>query len=112
MHMLLERLTHAVHQVLLAIDQLANTLLLFGHPGTYADETISARAWRQSREGRPARWVWFRRFVDALFIWQDAWLLLREQHTGRLHCQRAYDKEQARMGLPPEYRSVTDKEGP
>lgn len=106
------RLVHGAREVLLAIDQLANTVLLFGHPGTYADETISARAWRQSREGRPARWVWFRRFVDALFIWQDAWLLLREHHTGRFHCQRAYDKEQARMGLPPEYRSVTDKEAP
>ena len=111
MHMLLERLTHAVHQVLLAIDQLANTLLLFGHPGTYADETLSARAWRQSREGRPLRWVLFRWTVDVLFYWQDVILLLRQQHTGRLHCQRAYDNEQARLGLPPEYRPTPNKKG-
>ena len=106
------RLVHGAREVLLAIDQLANTVLLFGHPGTYADETLSASAWRQSREGRPLRWVLFRRLIDALFYWQDVVLLLRQQHTGRFHCQRAYDKEQARMGLPPEYRSVTDKEAP
>ena len=111
MHTLLERLAHAVTQVLLAIDQLLNTLLLFGHRGTYADETLSARAWRQSREGRPWRWVLCRRLIDALFIWQDAWLLFKEQHTGRFHCQRAYDNEQARLGLPPEYRPTPNKKG-
>lgn len=49
--------------LLLAVDQLANTILL-GHP----DETISSRLGR-SKENERYFWVkWFRLFVDTLFF--------------------------------------------
>lgn len=102
---ILRRVAHAAHELFIALDQLANVLIFAFNLGTYADETLSARAWRQSRTGRPLRWAIFRRVIDALFIWQDAYLRIR---TGRWpedrHCERAYNSERARMGLHPEYR--------
>ena len=71
-------------QVLIAIDQLANTLL-----GGFADETISSRAYRAFAEGK-ARWPM--RVIDALFFWQHD------------HCRQAYDSELERAQLPPEMR--------
>lgn len=61
---------------LLAVDQLANTLM-FGHP----DETISSRLGRAHTEGYRYRWVkWFRVFVDTLF-WFD------KGPNGEGHCE-------------------------
>ena len=99
------RITHTAHELFIAIDQLANVVVFAFNLGTYADETLSARAWRQSRTGRPLRWAIFRRVIDALFIWQDVYLRIRtgEWPTMR-HCERAYESERARMGLHPEYR--------
>ena len=81
-------------QIFLAVDQLANALIppLDGTL-SYADETLSARAWRTHRDGQKLgflRWP-----IDALFYWQK-WDMN--------HCQRAYEKEKARVGLPAEYR--------
>ena len=70
---------------LIAFDQMANALLA-GSP----DETLSARAYRLSRDrGRH----WPRRIIDALFFWQSA------------HCQQAYLSELLRKQLPKQYRA-------
>ncbi|WP_269633156.1 hypothetical protein [Pelomonas sp. BJYL3] len=74
-------------QVLIALDQLANALLFFG----WADETISARSWRQ-RE----KWQWrqARRVIDWIFA------LLGDSN----HCQGAYESELQRSQLPETLR--------
>ena len=72
-------------QVLVALDQLLNTLT-----GGWADETLSARCWRM----RANKW-WNRGrlVVDALFFWQKG------------HCRTAYESETQRTHLPPSMRS-------
>lgn len=67
-------------QVLIAIDQLANTLA-----GGMADETISARAYRKG-------WVRAERFINWLF---------RDQN----HCADSYRSELVRSQLPKSYRA-------
>ena len=71
-----------IKQVLLALDQLANTLL-----GGMADETLSARAYR-TRETNP----WRMRVIDALFFWEDN------------HCYESWLSEVERRQLPSAYR--------
>ena len=71
-------------QVLIAIDQLFNTLL-----GGYADETLSSRAYRLELErGRSLA----RKFVDTL-LWFD-----------KDHCKESYESEIERRQLPPSMR--------
>lgn len=70
-------------QVLVAIDQLLNTLI-----GGMADETLSARAYRRYLRGKP----WLARIINIMFFWQDN------------HCKTAYESELADRQLPPEYR--------
>lgn len=77
-------------ELFLAIDQLANVILLGS-----ADETLSARSWRADRDGLIFGRI-FRPLIDAIFFWQD---------TGGLgHCQQAYEREKIKWYLPPEYR--------
>ena len=71
-----------IKQVLLALDQLANTLL-----GGMADETLSARAYR-TRGTNP----WRMRVIDTLFFWQDS------------HCYNSWLSEVDRRQLPSAYR--------
>lgn len=72
-------------QVLVALDQLVNTLL-WG----YADETLSARAYRHAEIKKDRRWpMWI---IDHLFFWQDQ------------HCKAAYEAELERAHLPPGMR--------
>jgi hypothetical protein len=71
-------------QVLVALDQLINAIL-----GGWADESISARAWR-CRERWPYRA--YRFGIDLLFFWD------------RDHCETAYHSEIERAQFPPEYR--------
>ena len=93
-----------LHQLGVAVDQVVNAFF-----GGYADETISARSYRLGSKAK-ARGVWDRWRVvwavaDALFIYQD---MMIQYRTGvapdKGHCQRAYEAEKARMGMPPEYR--------
>lgn len=72
-------------QVLIALDQLANTLA-----GGWADETWSARCWREER----VRWV--------------GWLEI----LGRDHCRTSYESELYRRQLPPAYRPDRKKGSP
>lgn len=71
-------------QVLIAIDQLANTLI-----GGFADETVSARVYRHYIKGE---YKWAYKLINALFWWQDD------------HCKEAYESEMNRTQLPPEFR--------
>ncbi len=71
-------------QVLIAVDQLANTLT-----GGMADETLSARVYRIELNGGN---YWPRRFIDGLFFWQEN------------HCARSWQAEYARHHLPASYR--------
>ena len=72
-------------QVLIAIDQLANVLL-----GGYADETLSARAYRISRDQNQH---WPRRVIDVIFFWD------------KNHCEESYLSEIVRRHLPRTYRT-------
>lgn len=72
-----------MRQVLIALDQLANTIL-----AGYADETLSARAYRLSRD---RSWHWPRRVIDALFFWD------------KNHCEKSYRSERLRRHLPFDY---------
>ncbi|MDQ5978243.1 MAG: hypothetical protein QG602_1217 [Verrucomicrobiota bacterium] len=74
-------------QVLLALDQLLNTVL-----GGWSDETISARAWRLHQRKR--RWAVARLLIDALFM------LIGQRN----HCQDAYISERERKHMPLEHR--------
>lgn len=72
-------------QFLIALDQLAGTLF-----GGYADETISARVWRESKKSR--KWEIARKAIDTLF-WFD-----------NQHCFSSYLSEFERNQLPKEYK--------
>ena len=72
-------------QILIAIDQLANTLL-----GGMADETLSSRAYRHSVDGTRR---WPERFINLLFFWQKE------------HCRQAYESELTRAHLPKGMRN-------
>lgn len=73
-----------IKQVLIAIDQLANTLV-----GGFADETLSARAWRL-RLIDP-NWRIMQLTIDMLFFWEIE------------HCKQSYFAEFDRKHLPPIY---------
>lgn len=74
-------------QVLIALDQFVNTLL-WG----YADETLSARAYRHAEIKKDRRWPMV--IINALFFWQEE------------HCKRAYESEIERAQLPPGMRDA------
>lgn len=71
--------------ILIAIDQLINTILM-GAP----DETLSARAHRM-REKQQPYWGWLASFINMLFFWQKD------------HCRGAWLEEIRRKQYPPEY---------
>ena len=73
-------------RVLIAIDQLANAVLL-GAP----DETLSSRAHRAWRDGKWFGQV-FRPAINLLFFWQDD------------HCLGAYLAEVQRRQYPKHFR--------
>jgi len=73
-----------IMQVLIAIDQLANTIF-----NGYADETLSSRAYRRQHKNK--FWKYGRIFIDALFFWQKE------------HCYKAYLSELNRKHLPKDY---------
>ena len=70
--------------VLIAIDQLAHTLI-----GGYPDETLSAAAWRWELEGKRK---WPRCLIDTLLFFDSD------------HCQTSYINELTRKQLPENYR--------
>lgn len=74
-------------QILIAIDQLANTVL-----SGYADETLSSRAHRMREKGH-RYWGWTAGAIDLIFFFDPD------------HCRTSYESERERMQLPPEMRT-------
>lgn len=73
-------------QLLIALDQFFNTLLNIGGDGWgYADETLSARAWRLRDKSKAYK------VIDTIFFWD------------KNHCQQSYQSEVDRKQLPEEY---------
>lgn len=79
-------------QFLIAIDQLLNVLVTPFQRTAWADETLSARAFRADRDGKVFGRI-FRPTIDWIFFWQDG------------HCAIAYLREKQRAQVPPEYRN-------
>jgi hypothetical protein len=76
-----------IQQFLIAFDQLLNTMVYIKGDGWgFADETLSARAWRL-REQSPYPY----RIINGLFFWQEN------------HCKEAYESELNNKHLPVEY---------
>jgi len=76
-------------QFLIALDQLANTIVWIKGDGFgYADETLSARAWRLRHQSN----AWKR--IDAIFFWEEE------------HCRQSYESELMRKQLPSHYRNL------
>ena len=74
-------------QFLIALDQLANTVTwIHGDGFGYADETLSARAWRLRDQSN----AWKR--IDRLFFWDPD------------HCRTSFEAELNRKQLPAVYR--------
>ena len=81
-------------QLFIAADQLLNALIPpIDGTVSWADETLSARAYRAHRDGKILGKL-FMRPIDLLFFWQ-----------GPNHCRNAYIKEFARKNYPEEYRA-------
>lgn len=81
---------HWLAQLFVALDQVLNVLLTPFHSSTWADESLSARAYRAHRDGR--WWGWTMVAVDTLFFWQPR------------HCRGAHFAEMSRRQSPPETR--------
>jgi hypothetical protein len=77
----------SLKQILIAVDQLGNTLL-----GGWADETISARSWRLQHK---RHWAYARALIDKIFFWEPG------------HCEKAHQSELERRHVHPSMRSYT-----
>jgi hypothetical protein len=76
-----------VKQFLIAIDQVLNTVVWIKGDGFgFADETLSARAWRLRDQSKA-----YKR-IDRLFFFDPD------------HCRTSYEAEQERRHLPTEYQ--------
>lgn len=87
---------HWLLQFLIWLDQGLNLIVTPFSRSAWADETLSSRAYRASRDGKP--FGFWRRVIDILFFWQR----LPEGVNG--HCHAAYLSERHRHQLPPEMR--------
>ena len=77
-----------IEQILIAFDQLVNTMIYVkGDSWGYADETMSARAWRLREDHFKIYKV-----INFIFFWQ------------KNHCQESYNSEILRKNLPREYQ--------
>lgn len=83
----MNKLQTAAKNILLAVDQLGNTLLLGS-----ADETISARCYRRGTLEGSVVWRYFGKFVNTLFWFEPE------------HCEQAYYAEQNRCHMPDAYQ--------
>jgi hypothetical protein len=105
-------------QAALLLDQAGNVLLgvkavllaaLTGEEqGTcYADETLSAHAWRADVARKPWGRM-MRPVIDLAWSWQrpDQRVNAAAGFEVTGHCERAFWKKRLRLGLPPEYRDA------
>lgn len=78
-------------QTAIAADQLANTLVWIKGDGFgFADETLSARAWRLRHQSNVYK------VIDTLFFW--------DRDGEKRHCELSYESELNRKHLPKDYR--------
>lgn len=77
-----------IKQILIALDQLANTLA-----GGYADETISSRCYRNTKlkDSPKNRWVFFYTLINTLFC-------------NKNHCKESYQSEVLRRQYPNDFK--------
>lgn len=80
------RIKSYIFHILVAIDQLLNAIF-----AGYADETLSARAWRAEQK-RKIFGILFRPIIDTIMFFEVD------------HCKRAHEAELNRRQLPPELR--------
>lgn len=96
-----KRLQHVLLQLTIVANQAANIILSLPFPtawrGAWADETMSSRTYRASRDGKLTGRI-LRPLIDALFFWQNP------PHGIEGHCHWAYEKEKAKYNHPPEMR--------
>ena len=77
-----------MRQALIALDQFLNVWLFWWIPGgVWADETLSAKAWRTRHTN-----THLYKIINAIFFWEPE------------HCKLAYEIELARADTPPELR--------
>lgn len=78
---------HWLKQILVAVDQLANSIL-----GGWADETLSSRLWRKRAQ---SGWKQARAALDYIAACLG----------DRAHCRLSYESEARRLQCPPELRN-------
>lgn len=92
----LDILKHNTKQILIAVDQLCNPVFcLLTNELVYADETMSAHAWRWHKNNKRH---WPMKLIDTLFFWD------------KNHCYESYLSEILGRQLPPEYRKQKSSE--
>lgn len=80
-----------IYQFLIAVDQLLGAVVgLFHRRGAWADETLSARAWREHLKSNG--WNKARKVIDIMFFWQKS------------HCEQAFHAEREREHISVVYR--------
>lgn len=79
-----------IKQILIAFDQLCNTLIP-PYSDAWADETLSARAWRNGKTSKG--WNAFRIVIDTILFFDKE------------HCFTSYIAEYERKHLPEEYNA-------
>ncbi len=84
-------LKHNLWQILIAFDQLLNTVfgLIFCYRA-WADETISSQAYRWYMTGNN---TWLIKIIDFIFLAFE-----------KNHCQNSFESERLSRHLPPELR--------
>lgn len=91
MSSILATLRHNALQTAIAIDQLGNIIVsIFFLEKAWADETLSAHAWRWHLDGVRD---WPYRLIDTLLFWQKE------------HCRSAYESEVGGLQLPEQERN-------
>ena len=88
-------LKHRLYQFVIAFDQLFN-VICFG----WADETFSARCWRQREKNR--FWSLACKVVNAVFWWDTS--ITRGRKFS--HCELAYLNEWYGIHKPTTYRGM------
>lgn len=94
----MKRIKHGFFQLFIAFDQLLNVLSNPFSLETWSDETLSSRC---GRLGHRNPYRFWKRVIDALFIWQ-----------GPDHCVKAFQKEKSRYNFPPSMRGADQSQTP
>ena len=92
------KLKEQPYQIIIALDQLANALT-WG----WADETFSARCWRQRNKNK--FWYYMRIIVDILFFWDYK----IDKGNKLTHCELAYSNELDPIRHKPKEYNINEK---